>query len=105
MTRQSLWDYSEAERAIINNLHARDFADMTKDEAILFAEWTATQAIIEADISLKREEMEKRTQAAIEQNRLESAKSLETLEALAEQAKAKLRLLEAQEKAVNDGQA
>lgn len=105
MTRQALSDYSEAEREIINNLNARDFTDMTKEEAMLFAEWTATQALIDENISLRREEMEKRTQAAIEQNRLESAKSLEALEALAEQAKAKLRLLEAQEKAVNDGQA
>ena len=103
--RKTLQDFSPAERETINGIFARNFENLTKDEAILYADWIRVKALTDEEMNLKREALQQKTQAAIELNRQESAKSLEALEALAEQAKAKLRLLEAQERTVNDGKA
>lgn len=102
---KTLQDFSPVERETINGIYAKDFENLTKDEALLYAEWVKVKALVDEEMNLKREALQQKTEAAIELNRQESAKSLEALEAMAEQAKAKLRLLEAQEKAVNDGQA
>lgn len=96
--RTKFEEYSEQERAIITDLARRDYADMTKDEVMLFAEWEATKAYIESDLEAKRKALEDETKAKIEIARQTEQKALDTLEAMAQAAKERL-------KAVEDGQA
>lgn len=96
--RESYGDYTEQERAIITDLARRDYADMTKDEVMLFAEWQATKAFIESNLEMQRKALEDETKAKIEIARETEKKALDTLEAMAQAAKARL-------KAVEDGQA
>lgn len=96
--RTSFGEYTERERAIITDLARRDYADMTKDEVMLFAEWESTKAYIESDLEAKRKALEDETKAKIELARQTEQTALNTLEAMAEAAKARL-------KAVEDGQA
>lgn len=96
--RESFGEYTEQERAIITDLARRDYADMTKDEVMLFAEWQATKAFIESNLEMQRKALEDETKAKIEIARQTEKKALDTLEAMAQAAKARL-------KAVEDGQA
>lgn len=96
--RTKFEEYTEQERAIINDLARRDYADMTKEEVMLFAEWESTKAYIESDLEAKRQALEDETKAKIELARQTEQTALDTLEAMAEAAKARL-------KAVEDGQA
>lgn len=96
--RESFADYTEQERAIINDLARRDYANMTKDEVMLFAEWESTKAYIESDLETKRKSLEDETKAKIELARQTEQTALNTLEAMAKAAKARL-------KAVEDGKA
>ena len=96
--RTKFEEYTEQERAIITDLARRDYADMTKDEVMLFAEWESTKAYIESDLEAKRKALEDETKAKIELARQTEQTALNTLEAMAEAAKTRL-------KAVEDGQA
>lgn len=96
--RKSFEDYTEEERAIINDLTKRDYADMTKEEVLLFAEWESTKTYIDADFETRRQAMEKESMAKIELARETEKAALDTLKEMAETAKARL-------KAVEDGQA
>lgn len=96
--RTKFEEYTEQERAIITDLARRDYADMTKEEVMLFAEWETTKAYIESDLEAKRKALEDETKAKIELARQTEQTALNTLEAMAEAAKARL-------KAVEDGQA
>lgn len=96
--RENYGDYTEQERAIINDLARRDYTDMTKEEVMLFAEWQATKALIESNLELQRKAFEEETKAKIEIARQTEKKALDTLELMAQAAKEKL-------KAVENGQA
>lgn len=96
--RTKFEEYTEQERAIINDLARRDYVGMTKEEVMLFAEWESTKAYIESDLEAKRKALEDETKAKIELARQTEQTALNTLEAMAEAAKARL-------KAVEDGQA
>lgn len=96
--RESFGEYTEQERAIITDLARRDYADMTKEEVMLFAEWQATKALIESSFEMQRKAFEDETKAKIEIARETERKALDTLELLAQAAKKRL-------KAVEDGQA
>lgn len=96
--RTSFEDYTEQERAIINDLAKRDYADMTKEEVMLFAEWESTKTYINADFETHRKAMEMETLERLELERETKKAALDTLKEMAETAKARL-------KAVEDGQA
>lgn len=98
MARKSISDFTDAEKDTINALHARDFANMTKDEILLFAEWESTNALIESEIAIKEKEARELTQARIDSMKRIEHESLATLEALANEAKEHY-------KAVQDGKA
>lgn len=96
--RESFGDYSEQERAIITDLARRDYADMTKEEVMLYAEWEATKAYINSNLEMQRKALEEETRAKIELARQTEQKALDTLEEMARAARERL-------KAVEDGQA
>lgn len=87
MARKSISDFTDAEKDTINALYARDFANMTKDEILLFAEWESTKALIESDIAIKEKTAQELTQARIDSMKRIEKESLATLEALADEAK------------------
>ena len=92
--RTKFEEYTEQERAIITDLARRDYADMTKEEVMLFAEWESTKAYIESDLEAKRKALEDETKAKIELARQTEQTALNTLEAMAEAAKARLKAVE-----------
>lgn len=96
--RNSLAEFTESERAIINDVHRRELIDMTPEEVRLYGEWTAFKARNDAEILARVEACEAEAQAAIETRRKTENAALDTLEALKELALAKL-------KAVENGQA
>ena len=71
---------------------------MTKEEVMLYAEWEATKAFIESNLEMQRKALEDETKAKIELARQTEQKALDTLEAMANAAKERL-------KAVENGQA
>lgn len=96
--RESFGEYTDRERAIITDLERRDYADMTKEEVMLYAEWEATKAYIDSNLDMKRKAFEEETQAKIELARQTEQKALDTLEEMARAARERL-------KAVENGQA
>lgn len=94
--RYSFLEYTEQERQAINDIMRREFADMTPEEVALYAEWTSTADYLESDAQSKRDALERETQAKIEAARETEKKALDTLELLAQAARAKL-------EAVRDG--
>ena len=92
--RTKFEEYTEQERAIITDLARRDYADMTKEEVMLFAEWESTKAYIESDLEAKRQALEDETKAKIELARKTEQTALDTLEAMAQAAKERLKKVE-----------
>ena len=88
--RYSFEEYTEQERQTINDITRREFADMTPEEVALYAEWTSTADYLESDAQAKRDALEKETQARIEATRETEKKALDTLELMAQAARAKL---------------
>lgn len=95
--RYSFEEYTEQERQTINDITRREFADMTPEEVALYAEWTSTADYLESDAQAKRDALERETQAKIEAAKETEKKALDTLELMAQAARAKL-------EAVRDGE-
>lgn len=47
MSRETLADFTEAERNTITDLHRRNFENITPEEAILYGEWMAVNSKLE----------------------------------------------------------
>ena len=88
--RYSFEEYTEQERQTINDITRREFADLTPEEVALYAEWTSTVDYLESDAQAKRDALEQETQARIEATRETEKKALDTLELMAQAARAKL---------------
>lgn len=96
--RQKWEDFTEEERAIINDIHKRQFADMTPEEVILYGEWQGLKARLDAELLARENALKEETAASIQAKQATEQAAIETLEALKDLALAKL-------KAVEDGQA
>jgi hypothetical protein len=96
--RQTLADFTEAERAMINDIYKREFQDMTPDEVQLYGEWQAVNARLDANVQARRETLEAEMTANVEIYRETEKAAIDTLEALKDLALARL-------KAVENGQA
>lgn len=92
--RDTLEDFTEAERAIINDMHRREFADLTPDEAMLWGEWNAVLGKIDADIAARNAALNAKVQADIESHSATEQAAQDALKALADLARAKLRSIE-----------
>lgn len=88
--RQDFTDFTESERNIINDIHKREFADMTPDEVILYAEWVTCKARIEERNSEQMKALWKKTEADIRASEAQEKASLAALRELEQQAQDRL---------------
>lgn len=92
--RQKWEDFTEEERAIINDIHKRQFADMTPEEVILYGEWQGLKARLDAELVARENALKEETAASIKARQATEQAALDTLEALKDLALAKLKAVE-----------
>ena len=90
LARDGLYDFNEYEREVVNDLFRREFKDATPDEMLLYAEWEATNAVLEERATSQAEAMRQITQAAVNESKANEALALAQLEALEAEAREKL---------------
>ena len=88
--RKDFTDFSESERNIINDIHRREFADMTPDEVMLYAEWVACKAKIEERNSEQAQALQRKMEAEIRACEAQEKASLAQLQELERQAQERL---------------
>ena len=88
--RQDFTDFSESERNIINDIHRREFADMTAEEVMLYAEWVACKAKIEERNSLQAQALQQKMEAEIKACEAQEKAALAQLHELEQKAQERL---------------
>lgn len=88
--RQDFTDFTESERNTINDIHKREFANMTPDEVMLYAEWVACKAKIEERNSEQVKALWQKTEAEIRACEAQEKASLAQLRELEQQAQDRL---------------
>ena len=92
--RQSLEDFTEEERAIINDIYKRQFSNMTPEEVILYGEWQGIKARLDAELVARENALKEETAAKIQARRATEQAAIDALEALKNLAVAKLKAVE-----------
>ena len=92
--RQSLEDFTEEERAIINDIYKRQFTNMTPEEVILYGEWQGLKARLDEELVARENALKEETAAKIQARQATERAAIDALEALKNLAVAKLKAVE-----------
>lgn len=88
--RNAFEDFTEAERAIITDIHRREFQGMTAEEVALYAEWVALESKLDASVTAQRQALELETREKLAQHQATEQATVNAIKDMAAAAVARL---------------